>query len=352
MPEEGLSLDHIRDAIVGAPATIRDAMVALNRSAVGVVLVVEEGVLLGTVTDGDLRRALLAGAVLDDRVGAHMRRDYTSVLPAAGRAEALDLMRALAVQQIPIVDQSRRLRGLHLLREIIGAVQRPNWGVIMAGGKGMRLRPLTEVVPKPMIRVAGRPILERLVLHMVGFGIRRLFLSINYLGSMIEEHFGDGSQFGCTIEYLREEQPLGTGGSLSLLPTMPTDPVVVLNGDLVTQADLGSLLDFHSAGTQDATIAVRRYLHTVPFGCVDLEDGRIAKLEEKPQLVRLVNAGIYVLDPSVIATMEKGQECSLPDVIGRCLREQREVRAFELNDDWIDVGQWEQLRLAREGAPH
>jgi NDP-sugar pyrophosphorylase family protein len=258
-------------------------------------------------------------------------------------------MRARMIAQIPILDEAGKLVGLHLLHEILGAVECANWAVIMAGGRGSRLRPLTDELPKPMIRVAGRPILERIVLHLVGYGIRRIFLSVNYLGHVIQEHFGDGSRFGCRIEYLREEQPLGTGGSLSLLPEAPRDPLLVMNADLVTEADVAAMLEFHRAGGQRATMGVRRYHHRVPFGCVELNDDRIVQMEEKPMLTRMVNAGIYVLDPAVVGRVPQS-EVSLPAIIEQCLAQGELVRAFEIASDWIDVGQREQLKLAREGS--
>jgi dTDP-glucose pyrophosphorylase len=340
-------LDRLERCKVHLSGRIVDAMWSVERGAAEVALVVDDhDRLVGILTDGDIRRALLKGVPLDAPLEPHAQRHYTSVLPQASRAEVMDLMRARTFGQIPIVDESGKLVGLHLLSEIIGAEVRPNWAVIMAGGKGTRLRPMTEQVPKPMLRVAGRPILERIVLHQVGCGIRRIFLSVNYLGHVIEEHFGDGSRFGCRIEYLREEQPLGTGGSLALLPEKPTHPLLVMNGDLVTEADVGRMLRFHTGG---ATIGVRRYCHIVPFGCVDLDGDRVTHMEEKPPIVRMVNAGIYVLDPSVVARVPK-EEIGLPEVLEQCLALGEPVRAFEIETDWIDVGQRDQLRLAREGS--
>ena len=234
--------------LVPESGTLRDAMATLDRGARQIALAVDaDGRLVGVVTDGDLRRALLGGAALGDPLGPRLNREFVNVTPGEGRPEVLDLMRARHVSAVPVVDGEHRPVGLHLLQEFVAPVERPNWAVIMAGGQGIRLRPLTESLPKPMLKVAGRPILERLILHLVGSGIRRVFISVNYLGHVIEDHFGDGSDFGCRIEYLREAEPLGTAGSLSLLPT-PTDPVLVMNGDLVTSADVGHLLDFHEAG--------------------------------------------------------------------------------------------------------
>jgi NDP-sugar pyrophosphorylase family protein len=217
----------------------------------------------------------------------------------------------------------------------------------MAGGRGTRLAPLTDHTPKPMLRVAGRPILERIVLHLVGHGIRRIFIAINYLSEMIVDHFQDGANFGARIEYLREERPLGTAGALALLPAAPTAPVLIMNGDLVTQADVGALLQFHASGEQTISVAVRKYFHTVPFGCVQLDADKVVALDEKPTLTRLVNAGIYVLDPKVVARVPAGRESTTPALIEAAIAAGETVRALEIEDDWIDVGQKEQFRRAR-----
>jgi dTDP-glucose pyrophosphorylase len=355
MHDQGSIPKELAPAVLSPTASVREAMRSLNESAIGIVLIVgdqgvDKGRLLGTVTDGNIRRGLLSDATLDSPVGQCANRQFTAVRQAVGRAEVLDLMRALSIQQIPIVDEQGAVVGLHLLREMIGVPKRPNWGVIMAGGKGTRLHPLTENIPKPMISVAGRPILERLVLHLVGHGIQTIFLAVNYLRQMIEDHFGDGSRFGCRIEYLRESQPLGTGGALALLPALPPAPIVLMNGDLVTQTDISSMLRFHEEGGQVLTVATRLYSHTVPFGCLEIEGAIVRRIEEKPRLIRSINAGIYVLDPELIASIERDTEVSAPELIENCIRDGRIVRAFEMNDDWIDVGQWEQLQQAREGA--
>lgn len=336
--------------VCGAPitASLLDAMRVLDGSGVGIVLVTDaDGCLIGTLTDGDIRRAILRGAPLAASVEGFVNRAYISVRPETPRGEVIELMQARYIEQIPIVDEQRRVVGLHRLHAVLGAVPRPNWAVIMAGGRGSRLLPLTESIPKPMIKVAGRPILERIVLHLVGFGIRRIFLSVNYLGDVIERHFGDGSRFGCTIEYLREERPLGTGGALALLPDTPADPLIVMNGDLVTEADLGSMLLFHSHGKHAATLGVRPYMHVVPFGCLDLDGTRVLRMEEKPRLMNIVNAGIYVLDPKLLARIPRDQEFALPALLEQCLAAGEPVHAFEIDGDWIDVGQREQLRQAR-----
>ncbi|MFP5343170.1 MAG: nucleotidyltransferase family protein [Candidatus Limnocylindria bacterium] len=334
--------------VVPEAGSIRDAMIAVDQGAARIALAVDpDGRLHGVVTDGDLRRALLRGADLDDPVAPALTRRFLSVGPSEGRAAALELMRARRIDAVPVVDGAGRAVGLHLLHEFLAPVRRPNWAVIMAGGQGVRLRPLTEQVPKPMLPVAGRPIIERLVLDLVGFGIERVFVSLNYLGEVIEAHLGDGRRLGARVEYLREETALGTAGALGLLPEPPTDPLLLLNGDLVTSADLGGLLDAHAAGDAVATIGIRRYLHTVPFGCVERDGDRVTALEEKPTIEREVNSGMYVLDPSAVARVPAGRRTDTPDLISELLAEGQPVGVFEIEDEWIDIGQREQLAAAR-----
>jgi NDP-sugar pyrophosphorylase family protein len=200
-----------------------------------------------------------------------------------------------------------------------------------------------------MLRVAGRPILERLVLHLAGFGVRRLFFAVNHGASVIEQYFGDGHQFGTQIEYLRESEPLGTGGGLSLLTERPSHPLVVMNGDLVTQADIGALIEFHERTGPKLTVGVRPYVHTVPFGCVTLNGTQVVRHEEKPEVGFTVNAGLYVLEPDLLDRIPRHQYFPLTAMIDDCLTRGEAVSAYEIQDDWIDVGQSEQLKLAREG---
>lgn len=336
---------------VHTSATLRDALRSLERSRTRIALATDDrGRLVGVLTDGDVRRALLRGATLESPLHPYLMKKFTSVGPDADRTEILDLMQARQIEQIPILSGAGKLLGLHTMHEILGAVARPNWAVVMAGGKGTRLRPITEEIPKPMIRVAGRPILERIVLHLVGFGIRTIYLAINHLGHIIRNHFGDGSKFGCTIRYLEEKKPLGTGGPLSLLPKAVKAPLVVMNGDLVTQADFGRMLDAHRRGGYELSVGVREYAHTIPYGCVDRKKDRIVRLVEKPRLMQEVNAGIYVLDPSLLRRVPRGKEYPITSLIEDCIERGKPVGAFFVDGDWIDVGHHDQLRQAKEGA--
>lgn len=340
--------NDISQCCVPLSASLLDAMRVIDQAAVGIAMVVDEtGCLKGTLTDGDVRRVLLQGNPLDAPLEPHIVRDFTSVDPSEGRNEVVELMQARVLSQVPIVDKSGKLLGLHLLREIMGVKDRPNWAVIMAGGKGTRLRPITEHLPKPMISVAGRPILERLVLHLVGFGIKRIFISVNYKSEMIMDHFGDGKDFGCKIEYLEENEPLGTGGALSLLPEIPKEPMLVMNGDIVTQMKLSGIFSFHTAGQYCATMAVNQYNHQIPYGCIEAdEQGKITNLIEKPTLTQWVNAGIYVIAPEVLAQVPK-RFFPITELFEECMSQDKPVGAFVINDEWIDVGEPQELKRAQ-----
>jgi NDP-sugar pyrophosphorylase family protein len=255
-------------------------------------------------------------------------------------------MQARMIEQIPILSKSGKLLGLHLMHEVLGASRRTNWAVVLAGGKGARLRPITEDIPKPMVRVAGRPILERIVLHLVGFGIRTIYLSINHLGHLIQRHFRDGSRFGCSIRYLKESFPLGTGGPLSLLPKRPSDPLVIMNGDLVTQVDLGSMLDKHTREGYRVTVGVREYVHTIPYGCVERKGDRITRLTEKPRLHQEVNAGIYIMEPALLSRVPRRREFPMTSLLEECIARGEAVGAYPVEGDWIDLGDHDQLRQA------
>ena len=340
----------ITDFLVSPNDSFLRVMACLERNANGIALVVDtDGRLIGTVTDGDLRRAILKGAGVDSPVAPHMGRRFTTVPSGTGRAEVLDLMRARSIEQVPIVDGNGRLIGLHVMREVIGSVERPNWAVIMAGGRGERLRPLTDTIPKPMICVAGRPILERIVLHLVSYGIREIYLSVNYLGDVIRNHFGDGSSFGCVIRYLVEDKPLHTGGALSLLPERPQQTMLVMNGDLITQVDIGAMLQFHDSGGYRITVGTDEYTHTVPFGCLDVEGGKVCGIEEKPVVSRRINAGIYALSPEILDRVPKNQSFPITSLIEQALALGDSVGAFRISGGWIDVGRHDELKQAQNG---
>lgn len=349
MVRSSIQREALTRLTIDAYATILDALRVIDEGGEAIAFVCDDqGRVIGTLTDGDARRAILAGSALADRgLQSVMRRDFVHVTPSTGRAEVLDIMRARNIHQLPVLDADGRLCGLHTIDQMISTVDLPNSAVVLAGGRGTRLHPLTETVPKPMVTVAGRPILERLVLHLMSYGIRHIYISVNYLAHVIEKHFGDGSRFGCRIEYLRETEPLGTGGPLALLAPTPTLPIIVVNGDLVTQCDLGRMLDFHNRGRYVATFGMRPYEVEIPYGVADVDGDRITGIREKPKERLLINAGIYVVSPELLSWVPIGQNYPITDLFERCLRENRPVGAHMVEAEWLDVGRQDELRKAR-----
>ncbi|PRC91475.1 nucleotidyltransferase family protein [Solimicrobium silvestre] len=340
-------IKDLEQFVISDSATIHDAMQAIENNWREIVMVQNQNeVIIGIITDGDIRRGLLKGLTMDSLASTVMSSGYISVALKTDRSAVLDLMKALRIRHVPVVDVDKHLLGIHFLEEIIGTNKRPNAAVIMAGGKGTRLRPYTEACPKPMVKVAGRPILERIILNLVGNGICHIFVSINYLGHMIEEHFGDGRDFGCQIEYLRETTELSTGGALSLLPDTLQDPIIVLNGDQVTRINVQALLACHTESGADATISVGHYQHEVPYGVVHQLDGHLVRLEEKPALDILINLGIYVLNPSVLQLVPKNQFFLITDLYAQLLLKNKTIATYFSEEDWIDVGRPDDLKRA------
>lgn len=340
--------------LVAPTASLLEAMAVIDREGIELVFVAEKGGrVLGTLSDGDVRRAILSGHPLDARGGVRhaMQSKFTSVGPRVGRAEVLDRMRALGISAVPVLGKDGKMEALHHLYELIGASAKPNAAVIMAGGRGTRLGELTATTPKPMLAVAGRPILERLVLQLVGHGIRRIYLAISYLGHVIEEHFGDGSRFGCEIRYLRERHPLGSGGPLSLVARFEKEhPVVVMNGDLVTELDVTRLVRFHDHGRYVATMCLRTHQVQIPFGVAEVRDDELLSLREKPREDYLINAGVYVISPELLPLVPKRTEFPMTSLFDLCFARKKRVGAHLLDGDWIDIGHPESLRHARTGA--
>jgi len=310
----------------------------------------ENGRVWASCDERAARRAILDGKALDDAIGCGVGdRSFAYIRSGESRVNAVELMESRGVPLVAVIDECGVLVGVQLKSNVVGPVRTDLRAVIMAGGRGSRLYPLTEKIPKPMLLVAGRPIIERLVLHLAGFGIQDIYLAINYLGSMIEEHFGDGRRFGCQIHYLREKQPMGTGGSLSLLERRADQRTLVLNGDLVTQINITSMLATHEQTGAVATMGVRRYQVQVPFGVVETERSLIRAFREKPSVEYLVNAGVYVFNQEALDMVPAGQEFPITALFEDCLARDKPVAAHLIEEEWIDVGQLDSLLRARGG---
>ncbi len=319
----------------------------LDESALQIILVVsDQEVLLGTLTDGDIRRGLLRGLELSASIESLMTRDPLVVPDQIPRKAVLQLMQTNRIHQLPVIDQQRRVVGLHVWDELHVASQRPNLMVIMAGGLGTRLRPHTESCPKPLLPVSGKPMLEHIIERAKADGFRHFVMAVNYLGQMIERHFEDGSRWQVHIEYVREGSPLGTAGAITLIEPRPELPFLVSNGDVLTDIRYGELLDFHCRHGAAATMAVRQHEWQHPFGVVRIEGVEIVGFDEKPVARTHINAGIYVLDPRSLAALEVGERCDMPVLFNRLQERGARTIAYPMHEPWLDVGREDDLARA------
>lgn len=334
-------------ALLPADATLGQTIKNLNDVGIKLALCVRgDNRLVGSVSDGDLRRGLLRGLNMDDPVHEIINSNPLVVPEGTERETVRALMRANKVQQVPVIDTEGRVVGLHLWDEIDAAPAHEHVMVIMAGGKGSRLRPYTEDCPKPMLPVAGKPMLEHIVERARAQGFNRFVLSLNYLGHIIRDHFGDGSAFDVQISYVDEVEPLGTAGALSLLDVRPDHPFVVTNGDVLTDIDYRELLVFRERYEAEAVMAVRLYEWSNPYGVVEMEGVDITGFAEKPVSRSYINAGIYALAPQVLDHLPKDRHCDMPTLFDRLRNSGRRSVAFPMHEPWLDVGRPDDLALA------
>lgn len=295
--------------------------------------------LLGTLSDGDARRALLRGVTLDTPVSEAMHTTPTVVHNHDDRETRLGLIRRRGLHQLPIVDNRGHVVGLEVVDDYLHVPAREESVVIMAGGLGSRLKELTRETPKPMLNVGSRPILETIVRSFSEQGFRRFYLAVNYKAEQIEAYFGDGSNFGIEVHYLREQKRLGTAGALSLLPAELEHPIVVTNADLLTKANYGAMIENHMASSADATMGVRKYEMQVPFGVVQEKDGRISSIFEKPVHQFMVSAGMYVLSPSVMKFVPRDQFFDMPALFETITKQGLYALCHHVDGYWLDIGQ-------------
>lgn len=330
--------------------TIRDALEIINNEALRVVLVVnEEQVLLGVVTDGDIRRGLLNNLPLTESVSKVMNTSPTTALEGSSREELIVLMEKLDILSVPLLDVSGKVIGLETLHGALHQPKHQNPVFIMAGGFGTRLKPLTDTCPKPMLHIGNKPILETVIRSFIKAGFVNFYISTHYMPEQIQAHFGDGSEMGVNVTYVHEEQPLGTGGALGLLPKdLPKDlPLIMMNGDVLTKVDFQRLLDFHVDNGADATMCVREYDYQIPYGVINGEGNKITSMVEKPVQRFFVNAGIYVVSPEVIASVPKNHRVDMPTLLEEHMNERDNVLMFPIHEYWLDIGRMDDFNRAQ-----
>jgi len=336
-----------KKVLVSPDATLRETIQVIDSAALKIALVVDDAKhLLGTVTDGDIRRGILKGCSLEDRAQHVMNAHPTVAHQNEGREKVLALMRHKQINQIPIVDHAGSVVGLEVLETILEPPRRENWVVLMAGGLGVRLKPLTDEIPKPLLKVGGKPILETILENFLEYGFNRFYISVNYKGELIEQYFGDGSRWGVKISYLREKEKLGTAGALSLLPEKPVMPTLVMNGDVLTKVNFQQLLDFHIEHKSRATMCVREYDFQVPYGVVKIDEHRIYSIEEKPVQRFFVNAGIYVLEPESLQMISKDTYFDMPTLFEQLVANKEETAVFPIREYWLDIGRMDDFQRA------
>lgn len=335
--------------LLPATATIRDAMRTLDKGSLRIVLVCDaEQKLLGTVTDGDTRRGLLADANMQDPVTRVMNSSPFSVLDNTSREQRLKLMKQHDLTAIPILDKDGRILSLETLHQAMQPERRDNPVFIMAGGFGTRLKPLTDHCPKPMLRVGDKPMLEHLVNQFIQCGFHNFYFSTHYLPEVIRDHFGDGSKWGVSIQYVHEDSPLGTGGALGLLPSdLPKLPLIMMNGDVLTKLNYAQLLRHHENKGYDATVCVREDEHSVPFGVIETDDQLITNMVEKPTYRYKINTGIYILNPDIVASVQPGQRVDMPSLLERHRHHSKRIGTYTSYEYWLDIGQMKDYQKAQ-----
>jgi dTDP-glucose pyrophosphorylase/predicted transcriptional regulator len=328
---------------------ISQAIKVLNSESLRVVLVSDEqGRLLGTVTDGDIRRALINHYGMNTLLSDIMFKEPTTALVSDNRSSILTIMEDKGILQVPIIDEKRKIVGLETLHHILKNNRRSNPVFLMAGGFGMRLQPLTNNVPKPLLKIGNKPILETIIHQFIDAGFHNFYISTQYKADMVRKHCGDGKQWNVSIQYIHEDNPLGTAGALGLLPLdLPDLPIIMMNGDILTNADFVSLLKFHNEQDAIATMCVREYDIQIPYGVVKLSKQKLESITEKPIQKFFINAGIYVLNPSILQSVDGESHIDMPNLLEKKIKENEKVSVFPLHEYWIDIGQVEHLEQAK-----
>ena len=325
--------------LISPQTSILEALNVIDNSSPQIALVVDENRrLLGTVTDGDIRRGILRKIPLEGSVTSVMFTSPTVANIGDDKERINLIMYEKDLRHIPLIDEEGRVVGIEVQGIMLDSQHKDTMVVLMAGGLGKRLRPLTDGSPKPMLEIGGRPLLETILEGFVNYGFCRFCISTHYKTDMIEKHFGNGSRWGVNIDYLREKEQMGTVGSLSLLKEKPQKPFIVMNGDVLTKVNFHQLLNFHYQHRPAATMCVRKYDFQVPYGVVKIEKEKLMGIEEKPVHFFFVNAGIYVLEPNVLDLIPGETNFDMPALYQKIIQEGRDVRVYPVHEYWIDIG--------------
>ena len=329
-------------------SSIKEALNIIDKGAIRVAIVVDEqDKFLGLIADGDIRRALLKGYTLENSI----ENIYCSTPVTAKSSDSKDKIIQKAIKnqvyQIPILDEENYLVDIVNLSSLLSISTKRNRVILMAGGLGTRLRPLTQDTPKPMLKVGNKPILETIIRNFANHGFVNITISLNYKGDIIKEYFKDGSELGVNIDYIEENTRLGTAGALSLLKEKPNEPFFVMNADLLTDVNFSHLLDFHSYANANATMCVREYDYQIPYGVVETNEDNITSIVEKPIKKFFVNAGIYILSPNIFEFIPKDEFFDMPTLFNILIEKQKKVLSFPIHEYWLDIGRMSDFEQAQ-----
>lgn len=331
---------HWQQVLIRPEATLLDTIEIIDRAALQIALVIDRDErLVGVVTDGDIRRALIRGLSLQQPVQEVMNKRPKVASLQDSKAQLIAMMEGHHLYQLPVVDEHGKVVRLESLQALYKQPSFPNIVFLMAGGFGKRLKPYTDDCPKPLLEIGGKPILETIIENFVKSGFRQFFIAVHYRAEQIKNYFGDGGRWGISISYIDEIEPMGTAGAIGLLADdLPDVPLIVMNGDILTQIDFSRLLAYHNEQQAIATMCVRQYEYQIPYGVVTLDQQRIVSIEEKPLQSCLANAGIYVLDHSLIKSIAAQNKLDMPSLFNQQIALGETVSMFPVNDYWLDIG--------------
>lgn len=341
-------MEEWRKVLVLPDTSIRETIEIIELYSLQIAIIVDcDNKLLGTVTDGDVRRGLLNGISLDDSVEKIMNKTPITITETKDEKEILNIFQTNKIRHLPILDNDGHVIGIKRLDDFLHSSKNENWVILMAGGLGSRLRPLTNNCPKPMLPIGERPLLEIILSNFIEQGFYKFCFSINYKGEQIKKYFQDGSKWGVKIKYIYEEMKMGTAGSLSLFPIKTKEPIIVMNADILTKVNFKQLINFHIERQDKATIAVHSYDFQVPYGVVKIYKDKLIGFEEKPIYTNFINAGIYVLNPSILDKIPKNSYFDMNQLFEGMIDNGEKVSIFPIREYWIDIGEIEDFNQAK-----
>ena len=329
---------------------MREVISTIEAGGLRIALVLnKEKKLVGTITDGDIRRGLLRGLSLKSPIQSIIKKNYINATDKVSKKEILRMMKENGISQIPIISDEKKLIGLQISENLLPITSElliPNYALIMAGGRGERLKPITNDCPKPLLPINGKPILEIILEQCKESGIRNFYISVYYLAEKIINYFGDGSKWNVKIDYLKEDMPLGTAGALKLLPSNFKDPIIIINGDVLTKTNFQEILKYHSKHKADITICAREHKLSSPYGVIEVEGINFKSMVEKPSFRQLVNTGIYAINPKIIKLIKPNQHIDMPELISLTKKQMKNIIVYPVHEYWIDIGKPESLNQA------